>query len=276
MLYLLFDADMLVFESCSSVAMTVQWDEDLWSLFAHSSDAKAQCEDRIADIINSVLDKTGYEGEYRIILAFSDTENFRKKILSTYKANRIGKMKPMCYADVKKYLEERYDCCSIPTLEADDVIGLLATTFEGEEIHISGDKDYKTIRGVFYDFIHGDLYNLSKEDADYWFYMQCLVGDTADNYSGCKGIGAKTAEKLLTKEGATWETVLKAYSKAMTAEDARVQGAIARILRREDLDTEFPWTLTTTLWRVGIQKQLTTWLTDYMTRLDSTPTANTW
>lgn len=65
--------------------------------------------------------------------------------------------------------------------------------------------------------------------------MQTMIGDTADNYKGCPGIGIKTAEKLFNKYGATWDTVVKSFKNAgCTEEDALVQARVARILRDED------------------------------------------
>ena len=162
--------------------------------------------------------------------------NFRKKILSTYKANRIGKRKPVCYREVIDWIKALYVTRMIPTLEADDVVGILATHFKGEEVHSSGDKDFRSIPGIFYNFLKGELYHISEREADKWFYTQTLIGDKADNYDGCPGIGEKTAEKIFKKEGVSWGTVKKTFlRKGLTEEDALQQARVARILR----DTEW-------------------------------------
>ena len=119
MLYILLDADMLCFVSCSSVEREINWGNGLWTLHADAKEAETQVDDRIEGIVTTILDKLNYEGEYKIILCISDPEsNFRKKILSTYKANRIGKRKPVCYAEVLTWIQMNYNTKMISTLEA--------------------------------------------------------------------------------------------------------------------------------------------------------------
>lgn len=239
MLKFLIDGDMIVFEACSSIEKAIEWEPDLWTLHADANEAKAQVDERIAVIVNKLLTKLGYEGQYEIILCFSDHENFRKKILSTYKANREGKRKPVCYKAVVDWCLENYKTVIMPTLEADDVVGILATSNLGEEVHISGDKDYKSIPGVYFDHLHNELYHISPREADKWFYMQCLIGDISDNYTGCPGIGAKTAEKIFAKEGVSWNTVLRQFVRKGYGEEYALQQArVARILRKGDLDAD--------------------------------------
>lgn len=237
MLFIFIDADMLCFVSCSSVEREINWGDGLWTLHADAKEAETQIDDRVEGIVTTVLDKLNYEGEYRIIMCISDPKvNFRKKILSTYKANRIGKRKPVCYSEVLEWIKRNYVTKMIPTLEADDVIGIAATHFKGQEVHCSGDKDFRSIPGIFYNFIKGELYHISEREADKWFYTQTLIGDKADNYDGCPGIGEKTAEKIFKKEGVSWGTVKKTFlRKGLTEEDALQQARVARILR----DTEW-------------------------------------
>lgn len=237
MLFIFIDADMLCFVSCSSVEREINWGDGLWTLHADAKEAETQIDDRVEGIVTTVLDKLNYEGEYRIIMCISDPKvNFRKKILSTYKANRIGKRKPVCYSEVLEWIKRNYTTKMIPTLEADDVIGIAATHFKGQEVHCSGDKDFRSIPGIFYNFIKGELYHISEREADKWFYTQTLIGDKADNYDGCPGIGEKIAEKIFKKEGVSWGTVKKTFlRKGLTEEDALQQARVARILR----DTEW-------------------------------------
>lgn len=237
MLNILIDADMLCFVSCSSVEREIDWGDGLWTLHADAHEAEMQVDDRVEDIVIGILDTLNYEGEYRIIMCLSDAKaNFRKKILATYKANRIGKRKPVCYSEVRQWIIDNYDTKQIPTLEADDVIGILATRLKGQEVHVSGDKDFRSIPGRFYNFLKGELYEISEQEADKWFYKQTLIGDIADNYKGCPGIGEKTAEKIFESEGVSWGTVEKHFINAgLTKEDALQQARVARILR----DTDF-------------------------------------
>ena len=60
------------------------------------------------------------------------------------------------------------------------------------------------------------------------------MGDRADNYAGCPGVGDVTARKLLEKD-CSWDTVVSAFEKVgLSEEDALVQARVARILRNTD------------------------------------------
>ena len=61
-----------------------------------------------------------------MILFFSDSQNFRKKIYPSYKGHRNRK-KPCGYKRVITELAEGYEVIRMPTLEADDAMGIYAT-----------------------------------------------------------------------------------------------------------------------------------------------------
>lgn len=246
MLKLLFDADMLVFRCSSAVEQEINWEGDLWTLHADAAEAKAALDDMVQGIAEHVLQHYGYVGEYEIVMCFTDdTANFRKLILPTYKLNRVGKRKPVCYKGVKEWVKENFTTCQIPTLEADDCIGILATAKGSNAVIISGDKDFKTIPARFYDFLHDTFYEITEAEADYNHLKQTLVGDTADNYKGCPSIGEVSAKKLLDKDP-TWNCVLEAFKKKGLSEtEALIQARVARILRADDYDFKagcyIPW-----------------------------------
>lgn len=234
-LTLLFDADMLCFEACSSVETEIDWGDELWTLHADAGEAKDKIDNMVETYTNKVLEKLNYRGKYDIIMCFTDDINFRKQLYPLYKANRAGKRKPVCYRGVKEWIAENYTTYQRPGLEADDCIGILAT-MKGNSVIISGDKDFKSIPGKFFDYRKGELHEVSIEDADRWHLYQTLIGDTADNYPGCPGVGEKTAEKLLAEDCA-WPVVVAAFEKkGLTEGDALLQARVARILRKQDYD----------------------------------------
>jgi len=125
-------------------------------------------------------------------------------------------------------------------LEADDVLGILATSgnrfIEGEKVIVSEDKDLKTIPCKLWK--SGELLNITKEEADYNHLFQTLTGDTTDGYSGLRGVGEVKAKTILNVP--TWSSVENAFIKAgYTKEDALTQARLARILRFEDYDFEY-------------------------------------
>lgn len=236
MIRILIDADMVLFRACSVCETEITWKEDFSTLHCDHNEVKAIVDDQVAELASKVLRHYKYAGNFEIIMAFSDKENFRKKLLPTYKANRVGKRKPLGYTGVKAWIEKEFNTVTMPGLEADDVIGILATNGESDVITVSGDKDFKTIPGKFYNLISGEFTESSLEDADRWHLYQTLVGDTADNYKGCPGVGEITAKKVLDADP-TWEAVVELFKKKkLTEKDALLQARIAHILRHEDWD----------------------------------------
>lgn len=231
---LLIDGDILAYWACSGVEEATDWGNDWWTLTADARQAKQMVDAQIAQY-KSLL------GADKVTIAFSDAEdNWRWSVLPSYKGNRCGKRKPICYVPVREYAMEMYNGVVMPRLEADDVLGLLSTgpKIKGRKIIVSEDKDLKTIPGLLYNPNRAEegLREITLEEADRWHLLQTLTGDAVDNYKGCPGIGPVKAEKLL-EESPTWGTVKAAYEKAgLSEEEALRQAAVARILRHGEYD----------------------------------------
>jgi hypothetical protein len=77
--------------------------------------------------------------EYRVCLTTTtDIPNFRLKVLPTYKGKRSNVRKPLVLKPVRQWLiEGKYKALVRPTLEGDDVMGILATWSgpQGREDH---------------------------------------------------------------------------------------------------------------------------------------------
>lgn len=236
-LQLLFDADMVMF-MCASVCETeIDWGEGFWTLHCEVNEVATMIDQRVQALTEKVLKKLKHKGKYNIIMAMTDDINFRKKIYPLYKANRIGKRKPVAYRGVVQWVKDNYSCVQIPTLEADDVLGILATTPNTNTVIISADKDFLSVPCKFYNMGKEELHDTTLEEADEFHLYQTLIGDTADNYKGCPKMGEVGAKKLFDSEGANWQVVVNAFVKqGLTEEDALVQARVARILRFGDYD----------------------------------------
>jgi DNA polymerase-1 len=230
-IHALIDADILLYQTSSAVEKAIDWGGDLWTLHSDANEAKQMFDVALGDILENVMTKN-------FTLCFSSPNNFRIRILADYKANRVATRKPLAYAAVKKYAEETYKTASYPTLEADDVIGILATCPKPKHsyVMVSEDKDFKTIPGMHYNPRTGVWTSIDEEQADYHHLFQTLVGDTTDNYKGCPGVGPVKAGTLLTLHQ-SWDTVVAAFETAgLTEEDALTQARVARILRHGEYD----------------------------------------
>lgn len=232
MTVLLVDADLTCYQATASAESEVQWDIDTWTVDTDLDHAK----DRFDFHISEYKKQTGVS---EIKLCFSGSNIFRKDIYPEYKGNRKSR-KPVGYSAMKKWCMDTYPSFMKDTLEADDAMGILATKFAGKTISVSMDKDMLQIPGKFFRLSPNgpnEMMDITEESGNYWFLMQALTGDATDGYPGLPGTGPKKAEELLKKHGAVWKTVEDAYIKAgLTAEDALVQGRLARILRDTDWD----------------------------------------
>jgi DNA polymerase-1 len=135
-----------------------------------------------------------------------------------------------------------------PTLEADDVLGILATSTHvdyGERIIVTSDKDLLQIPGKHYNPRNGKSATVTESAGDYFFLTQVLTGDPTDGFPGIKGVGPKKAEKILleafSKGGVSlaWSAIVSAYERAgQTESDALTMARVARILRFSDINPE--------------------------------------
>jgi DNA polymerase-1 len=185
----------------------------------------------------------------RTILVLTDNfQNFRKGIMAEYKGQRTAD-RPLAYYRLREWVVEQYHTECWPTLEGDDVLGILTsqTHKEGwQTVCASLDKDMKTVPGEHYNWRTGLRFNVDEAGAARNHLYQTLVGDTVDNYKGCKGVGPVKATKILDTD-CTWAAVVAAYEKAeMTEADALRNAQVAYILQHGDYDRD---TQAVTLWQ---------------------------
>ena len=230
---LLIDADIAIYKATTANEVPINWEGDLWTL--HCDLAKVKCD--IDDFVENIKEQTKAD---EVTMCISHQNNFRKLLNPEYKANRKATRKPMCFVPAKEYVMKNYHYEIQPWLEADDVIGILATYDNGEErIVVSEDKDLLTIPGMHWDIKNQTLWEQDKDTADYLFYKQALTGDSVDNYQGCPGIGPKKAERILDEcenfgfePKHVWKAIVTAYENAgLNEDDALLQARMARILR---------------------------------------------
>lgn len=223
---LLIDADILLYRAASAVEREIEFEEDIWVLYTDENEAIQE--------FNYSVDALLERAEtHRYLLCFSDSKNFRKNILPSYKGNRTAR-KPMGFKAIREEIYKLHTLNIVlkPNLEADDCLGILATKKPDEYVIWSIDKDLKQIPGRH--LTEDCIVEVSQAEADFYFYKQILTGDTTDNYKGCPGIGPVKAESILAN-GPYWPKVIAAYTKAgISEEDALVQARCARILRAEN------------------------------------------
>lgn len=230
---LLVDADIFVYQAISIAEREIEFEEDVWVMYTNLRDAH----DALSDALNKIIDAVP---DHNVVMCFSDQVNFRKELNPTYKSNRRTR-KPMAFKEFRQFAINNYQSVILPTLEADDLLGILATDPKAPpSIIVSADKDLKQIPGKH--LVDGEVITITKEQGDYFHMMQTLTGDAVDGYAGCPGIGPKKAETILAKatDGVSvWGAVVGAYVKAgLDEEEALLQARMARILQWGDYDMQ--------------------------------------
>jgi DNA polymerase-1 len=240
---LLIDGDEFLFRACAAVEKEVKFNVILGEVDWNEPPIHVLGSNPVQarEVLDEMLDRVFERFETREhLLCFSSPPNFRYTVDPTYKNNRANSRKPLCYVELREQVEADFKCKALPGLEADDVMGIVATTPAVQKrnpIIVSQDKDMQTIPTSVWR--QGELINVTEEMADYYHMFQTLVGDTSDGYKGCPGVGKVKAEKLLTGITQRWPIVLEAFLKAgLTEQDALTQARLARILRWSDWDNE--------------------------------------
>ena len=225
---MLVDADYVVYKSCAGAETEIDWGDDVILVTSKFSEAYANVKRDLLKIINNFLWDVP-----ELILFFSDSVNFRKSIQPSYKGHRNRK-KPCGYKRVINRLKNEYRVVIMPTLEADDALGIYATQNPGSVI-CSPDKDMRQIPGQLFDMSH--LMNVEETEGKKWHLIQTLAGDQTDGYSGVPGIGVKRAVTLFEEKGYSWKTVVEAFADKDLSEDIALENArLAKILTADDYD----------------------------------------
>lgn len=223
------DADFYAYRSCQMGEEDLDFGDEVIIVASNFPLVTRMFERQIQDL------KERYESD-DVVLYFTGPSNFRKTVDPEYKGNRV-KRKPAGYKRLLTYAFENYACKRVDCLEADDLLGIDCHLREGNFVVVSPDKDMKSISCRL--FNGEEEFEITPEDADHQFYVQCLTGDVVDGYKGVPGIGPKSAEKILGQEGEPWDLIVQAYEKAgMTEEDALRNARLARILRPGEFDFE--------------------------------------
>jgi len=231
---LLIDADSLVFTAALAAQKVIPWDDDIYTVHGDLGDAKRIFASQVATITEAA------PGDPEVILCFScpTRKYFRHDIYPAYKAHRGGATPPpILRKDLFDWASKDDLSYTRLKLEADDIIGILATSnsiIPGDKIIASVDKDLKQIPGKHLNpsKLKEGVYEVSPEEARQQLWMQVLTGDAVDNYPGCPGVGPVTAQKILDKAGDDpLPNVRAAYMKAgLTDADLVQMVNVARIL----------------------------------------------
>ncbi len=174
------------------------------------TNSKGEATGAMHGVLN-MLDKLrkDYAPEHMVVIFDAPGKTFRDDMFPEYKANR-----PSMPDELRSQIEpllaiiraQGYPLLIVPEVEADDVIGTLATRYDGKVIISTGDKDMaqlvtdevhliNTMSNTYFDIagVQEKFGVLPERIRDYL----ALIGDKVDNVPGVEKVGPKTAVKWL-------------------------------------------------------------------------------
>lgn len=205
--------------------------------------------------LRSIINECGDEG----IIYLTGNNNFRIKETTEaypYKGHRKDSPKPAFLAEVRQHMIDEYDAEVQNRQEADDALSIAACT-KGHGI-ATIDKDLNGCPGYHYNWQKQDLYYVTLDEANRFFYVQLLTGDATDNIPGLfKRTGQKATAAIkapleeMTDMAEMFAYVKQVYMDAvadrgMTSEESDVdrwllsQGRCLWMRRKEDEMWGFP------------------------------------
>lgn len=163
----------------------------------------------VRSIVNATAEAMQVDPKEDVIVYLSGPTNFRTGVATIlpYKGNRDPAHKPVHAPDIKAMIRREYVTRTSEDEEADDQIAYehyadwLRDPYS--TVIATVDKDLDMIPGLHYNFRKKEGYYVSPEEGIWWFYRQCLTGDTTDNIPGIKGIGPVRAAQSLPAVGAS-------------------------------------------------------------------------
>lgn len=147
------------------------------------------------------------------------SKTFRNELYPAYKSNRGAPPEELIpQFQLSKQVMEILDIPNVGVegYEADDCIGTLANQYhiEDEVIILTGDQDMlqlvkenitvaimKKGQGNYAVYQYDNFMEMAELTPEQIVELKGLMGDSSDNYPGVKGIGEKTARKLLQEYG---------------------------------------------------------------------------
>lgn len=202
----------------------------------------------IMGFVNAIEEVLKKEQPTHLAIAFDPKgDTFRHEIFKEYKAQReetpedIRMSVPIIKDIVKAY---NIPILEVQGYEADDVIGTVAKIAAKENVNtymMTPDKDYAQLVGQ-HTFIYRPKFTggyevmgekevkekFGVEDTLQVIDMLGLMGDTADNIPGCKGIGEKTAQKLIAEFGSI-ENLMNNTDKLKGAVKTKIESGVEDI-----------------------------------------------
>lgn len=153
-----------------------------------------------------------------VMISCDRASNYRRSFWPEYKAHRDDHVDPPGREACASYLMESTASFRKPNIEADDLLGIVATKGLPDgttPVIVTVDKDLRQIPGWHFNPDKEDFpVRVTPEEADFYFHQQWMSGDATDNIPGMYKWGPAKAQKLLhATPRADWDrAIIAAYA----------------------------------------------------------------
>lgn len=232
--YVIVDIESYLHKACGACKVLQPVDKDGFC-YAEMHDVRKGM-DYIDQLLNGFKEKFWSNS---FILVVGDKDNFRKKLNPSYKAHRGSK--PLMYDILLDYIVTKYKVIALPNVEADDTARIIFEddiNFKGEKLIVTVDKDFFSVPcNLFRDNPKNrEVVTVSEEDARINEYIQIIMGDKTDGYSGVPLYGEAKAKAFVTPD-TTFKDIVQLYiDNGLTEEDAIMNYNMAHIVGYKDYD----------------------------------------
>lgn len=179
-----YDADFIPFYCCNSKDKTIE----------KSLEECIQGCDSLIENMNKEIGCNYFTG------FLTQGKCFRYEIYPEYKGNRKYDNMPVYLNDVRNHLINHYKFIGLKGYEADDLVVSYKKLSKDEVIIVSPDKDILYLEGIHYNPKKNEYVATDKETAELYFWESMIVGDSADNIKGIRGIGPAGAAKMIKEQ----------------------------------------------------------------------------
>lgn len=146
-----------------------------------------------ADLYMNQLLKEGGFTHYIAYIKGAFTTQDRLKVNPDYKGNR-SKEQPSWWSPVRDILISRWKAVEVDLLEVDDAVNITRLQLKDSYI-VAIDGDLLGLEGTHYNWRTNEWITVNKDQAEYKFWRDMVVGQPGDNIKGLPGKGDKYWDK---------------------------------------------------------------------------------
>lgn len=176
--------------------------------FVYKEKTEKEIEASCDYFMNTLLDKSNADHYIGYVKGKNTTKN-RLSINPTYKDNRHQEQ-PKFWNFTKEYLINTWKAVEVNDYEVDDYCRITVNNLKDSFI-CAIDSDLLGLEGTHFNWRINKWVKRTKEEAEYKFWYDMIVGQPGDNIKGIEGVGMKGAWKILEDSKFYPARVLKNY-----------------------------------------------------------------